>query len=110
MLVDAVSKVQQRHPHLRARIVEDDNHDLWFTSEGTGDIPIEIVPRESEEHWIQVFHEACRVPSEFDARPAIRFILVQSPIECELIILCHHIICDGLSLAYLARDGHYFGG
>ena len=22
----------------------------------------------------------------------------------ELIILCHHIICDGLSLAYLARD------
>lgn len=51
-----------------------------------------------------MFHEACRVPSEFDARPAIRFILVQSPIECELIILCHHIICDGLSLAYLARD------
>ena len=104
MLVDAVSKVQERHPHLRVRIVEDRDHDLWFTSEGAGEIPIEIVPRESEDHWIQVFHEACRIPFEFDARPAIRFMLVQSPAESELIIFCHHIICDGLSLAYLARD------
>ena len=104
MLIHAVSQVQQRHPNLRVRIKEDDDHDLWFTSEGAGEIPIEIVPRESDEHWIQVFHEVCQVPFEFDARPAIQFILVQSPIKSELIILCHHIICDGLSLAYLARD------
>ncbi len=45
-----------------------------------------------------------QIPFEFDARPAIRFILVQSPTISELVILCHHIICDGLSLAYLARD------
>jgi len=44
------------------------------------------------------------MPFEFDVRPPIRFILVQSPTISELIILCHHIICDGLSLAYLARD------
>jgi hypothetical protein len=104
MLVDAVSKVQRRHPLLRVRIVEDSDHDLWFTSEGAGAIPVEVVPRESEDHWAKVFHAACRVPFQFDARPAIRFILVQSPTQCELIILCHHIICDGLSLAYLARD------
>jgi NRPS condensation-like uncharacterized protein len=104
MLADAVAKVQQRHPLLRARVVEDSAHDLWFTSEGAGEIPIEVVPRESEDHWIQVFHEACQVPFEFNARPAIRFILARSPAGSELIILCHHIICDGLSLAYLARD------
>jgi hypothetical protein len=104
MLVDAVSKVQQRHPLLRVRIVEDDDHARWFTSEGPEEIPIEIVPRESEDHWIRVSHEACRIPFEFDARPAIRFILVRSPAESELIILCHHVICDGLSLAYLVRD------
>ena len=104
MLNHAVAQVRRKHPHLRVRIVEDGDHDLWFTSEGAGEIPIEIVPRESEDHWIQVYHEACRIPFEFDARPAIRFILVQSPTESELIIFCHHIICDGLSLAYLARD------
>jgi len=104
MLVHAVAQVRRRHSNLRVRIKEDNDHELWFTSEGAGEIPIAIVPRESEDHWIRVFHEACRVPFEFDTRPAIRFILVQSPAESELIIFCHHILCDGLSLAYLARD------
>lgn len=104
MLIKAVSKVQQRHPNLRVRIKDDDNHQPWFTSEEVGDIPIEIVPRGSDEHWIQVYHKACRIPFEFDTQPAIRFILVQSPSVSELIIMCHHIICDGMSLAYLARD------
>ena len=104
MLINAVSKVQQRHPNLRVRIKQDNDHNPWFTSEGVKEIPVEIVPRDSGDHWIKVYKEACQVPFEFDARPAIRFILVQSPAISELIILCHHIICDGLSLAYLARD------
>jgi NRPS condensation-like uncharacterized protein len=65
---------------------------------------VEIVARESDEHWIRVVQESCCLPFEFDERPAIRFILVQSAATSELIILCHHILCDGLSLAYLARD------
>ncbi len=104
MLENAVSKVQQRHPNLRVRIREDNDHVPWFTSEEAGEIPIDVVPRESDDHWIQVHQEASQIPFEFDVRPAIRFTLVQSPAISELIILCHHIICDGLSLAYLARD------
>ena len=103
-LRNAVSKVRGRHPNLRVRIVEDDDHAPWFTSEGVKEIPVEIVRRESDDHWIQLVQEASQIPFEFDERPAIRFILVQSPSESELIVLCHHIICDGLSLAYLARD------
>ena len=104
MLINAVSQVQQRHPNLRVRIKEDKHHAPWFTSEGVKAIPVEIVPRESDAHWIKVYLEACQIPFEFDERPAIRLILVQSPLKSELMILCHHIICDGLSLAYLARD------
>jgi hypothetical protein len=104
MVRNAVSKVQRRHPNLRVRIVEDDDRDPWFTSEGAKEIPVELVPRESDDHWIGVVQESCQIPFEFDAQPAIRFVLVQSPTTSELIILCHHIICDGLSLAYLARD------
>ena len=104
MLRSAVSQVQQRHPNLRVRIIEDDDRDPWFTSEGAKEIPIEIVPRESDDHWIKVVQESCQIPFEFETQPAIRFVLVQSPNISELIILCHHIICDGLSLAYLARD------
>ncbi|UCC76190.1 MAG: hypothetical protein JSW37_11835, partial [Anaerolineales bacterium] len=32
VLASAVSQVQQRHPNLRVRIQEDENHDPWFTS------------------------------------------------------------------------------
>jgi len=104
MLRDAARKVQQRHLNLQVRIRDDERHDPWFTTEGAGDIPVEIVPRESADHWISVHQEASQIPFEFDARPAIRFILVRSPAVSELIILCHHILCDGMSLAYLARD------
>jgi NRPS condensation-like uncharacterized protein len=104
MLKNAVVKTQRRHALLRVRIKEDHEHALWFTSEGVQEIPIEIVPRKSENDWIKIHAEASKIPYEFETRPAIRFILVQSPDVSELIILCHHMICDGMSLAYLARD------
>ncbi len=59
MLIDAVSKVQQRHPHLRVRIREDGDRTPWFTSEGVKAIPLEVVPRESDERWIQVYQASC---------------------------------------------------
>lgn len=104
LLKAAVSKVQSRHPNLRVRIIEDEAGEAWFNSEGAGEIQVEIVNRESDDQWISVVQESSQIPFEFDTRPAIRFILVQSQTVSELIILCHHIICDGMSLAYLARD------
>ena len=104
MLTEAVHKVQQRHTNLLVRIRVDDEHIPWFTSEDVKEIPIIILPRESNEDWITVQHKESMRLFEFDERPAIRFILVYSPEISELIILCHHIICDGLSLAFLARD------
>jgi NRPS condensation-like uncharacterized protein len=103
-LAGAVRKAQQRHPNLRVVLVDDEHHDPWFTSEGAGAIPIEVVPRESPDRWSRVVQEAGTVPFQFERRPAIRFILVRSPDVSELVIMCHHILCDGLSMAYLARD------
>ena len=104
MLKNAVDKVQQRHTLLSVRIKDDKDHIQWFTSEGIQGIPIEIVSRKSANDWINIHAEASKIPFEFETHPAIRFILVQSLDVSELIILCHHIICDGMSLAYLARD------
>lgn len=104
MLNHAVGKVQQQHALLRFCIIEDDNHTQWFSSAGVQAIPVAIVPRKSKDDWIKVHADALKVPFEFETQPAIRFILVHSEDVSELIILCHHIICDGMSLAYLARD------
>ncbi|MGD2078980.1 MAG: condensation domain-containing protein, partial [Chloroflexota bacterium] len=104
LLRNAVAKTRQRHPLLRVRIQDEQDHGQWFTSIDVREIPIEIFPRESADDWIKIHAEASKIPYEFDIRPAIRFLLVQSLDVSELIILCHHIICDGMSLAYLARD------
>jgi len=104
MLRNAIGKVQQRHFLLKVRIKDNHNHEQWFTTEDVQEIPIEITSRKSENDWIKVHAKALKIPFEFETRPAIRFILVQSPDISELIILCHHMICDGMSLAYLARD------
>ncbi|MBN1453102.1 MAG: hypothetical protein JW963_18955 [Anaerolineales bacterium] len=104
MLRNAVEKAQQRHFLLRVRIKDNQDHTQWFTPDDVQEIPIEVVERKSQDDWIEVHAAAMKRPFEFETRPAIRFILVQSPDISELIILCHHMICDGMSLAYLARD------
>jgi len=104
MLREALHKARIRHPLLGARIVWDPQGDPWFTTEGAGDIPGEVVQRASADQWIELVVRERQVPFHFGERPPVRIFLIQSDAVCEMIILCHHIICDGLSLAFLARD------
>ncbi len=103
-LRNAITKVQQRHTLLRVRIKFDENHVPWFTSEKVQPLPIEIIPRISEQDWMGVIKDASKTPFELEKQTPIRFVLLHSPEISELIVICFHIICDGLSLAYLARD------
>ena len=103
-LAAAVGKVQQRHTNLRVRLEDDDRHNPWLTTEGADSIPIEVIPRESAEQWIRVVADGGTVPFDFEKQPPIRFVLIQSDEVSELIVMCHHILCDGMSLAYLVRD------
>ena len=104
MVENAVKKVQQRHILLQTRIIVDENNNPWFTAQDVGKIPIETMNRENNNTWIEVYDEACKVPFEFDKLPAIRFYLLHSEDVSDLLIFCHHVICDGMSLAYFSRD------
>ena len=104
MLRKAVQKAQRRHTNLRLKVEVDENGEPWFTSRDIQEIPVESIPRKNEQNWMEVIRQQSLIPFDFQTRPAIRFFLVHSPSESELVIFCHHLICDGLSLAYLARD------
>lgn len=104
MLEDAVKKAQQRHPYLRMRIDYDENHVPWLVSDNVEDIPIESIDRKSKDQWMEEVIRSSKMPYDFHIRPAIRFLLVRTEEVSELMILCHHVICDGMSLAYLMRD------
>ena len=100
----AVDKVRQRHTNLRVRLEDDARHNPWLTTEGAAAIPIRVIPRHSPDQWIRVVRETGKVPFDFEKQTPIRFILVQSDETSELIVVCHHILCDGMSLAYVVRD------
>lgn len=103
-LAAAVGKVRMRHTNLRVRLEDDDQHNPWLTTEGADSIPVEVIPRESAEQWIRVVADAGAVPFDFEKQTPIRFFLIRSDAVSELIVMCHHILCDGMSLAYLVRD------
>ncbi len=103
-LTAAVDKVRQRHTNLRVRLEDDEGHNPWLPTEGAAAIPVKVIPRESAGLWVRVARETGRVAFDFEQRPPIRFILVQSADVSELVVVCHHILCDGMSLAYLVRD------
>lgn len=103
-LTKAISGIQKKHPPLQSRIVNNNSGILLLKTDPTVEIPFKILKRETSHQWMKILEEESKIPFDFDKHPPIRFILLQSPELSELIIICHHIICDGLSLAFLARD------
>lgn len=103
-LLPAVSKLQSQHILLQTKITWDNQGNPCFTSKDVEEIPIKVIARTSVSQWQDVYREECLIPFDFTRRPPIRFILLQSPEICEILIFCHHVICDGKSLAFLARD------
>jgi len=100
----ALEEVRRRHVNLCVRVTDDENGAPYFTTDGAGEIAVQVVPWESEDQWIGLLNETSENPFAFDERPPIRFFLLRAPTHSDLLIVSHHIICDGLSLAYLARD------
>ncbi len=103
-LREAVSRLQARHPNLQRRILKDGDGNAWFQGDPQNALEIRTYHREDSQSWIQAVQAENRIPFEFDSRPAIRFLLVEGEGISDLVIFCHHTICDGLSLAFLARD------
>ena len=99
--IDAASRI---HPLLRAKIVFDERHEVWFSSEGVPPVPLRVIPRKSDHQWLDEMNEEVRVPFDIGREPLIRFVLLSSPEVSDLLILCNHSICDGMALANLIRD------
>ena len=103
-LREAVAALVLKYPRLASRLAPGEDGTLRLTTEGAGEPWIRTVPRESPDHWIRAVDESCRVPFDFEARPPVRFLLIEGQRACDVVILCHHVLCDGLSLAWVARD------
>lgn len=103
-LLRAINAARQMHPLLGARIIFDDQHDAWFSTDNVPKTIFRTVPRRSETQWIDEMRHEYLIPFEPETGPLIRFVLVHSRPASELIVFTHHSICDGMALANLIRD------
>lgn len=100
----AIDSVGAMHPLMNARVVIDDHHDIWFSTDHPQKATLRTVPRSSEEQWFDEVRREYLVPFEPEMGPLIRFVFVYSKEVSELIVFVEHCICDGISLANLIRD------
>jgi NRPS condensation-like uncharacterized protein len=101
---NALYKVRQQHPLVGVRVYLDENNDAWYTTEKVPENPLKVVQHASEKDWYRELLNEYKIRFETEKGPLARFVLVQSPEISEIIIICHHVICDGTALAILARD------
>ena len=103
-LKSAVLKVRQKHFLLGVCVSLDDDSAGWFIHKDVPEIPVEVIPRFTNDDWIGATTEELKCPFSTETGPLIRFVLLQSSDISDLIITAHHSICDGRSLVYLIRD------
>ncbi|MEN6610023.1 MAG: condensation domain-containing protein [Methanoregulaceae archaeon] len=98
--LDAMSRV---HPLLRAKVVFDKQNEAWFSSEGVPPVSLRIIPRITEQQWLDELKNEAKEPFDIGRGPLIRCVLLHSPEVSDFLVLCNHSICDGMALAELVR-------
>jgi NRPS condensation-like uncharacterized protein len=104
LLKNALNKASIKHPLLNSHIEIEENGSAWFTPRDDKELYVEVINKDNDTQWIEKTIEEYRKPFMLDKGPLIRFILLDSQENSDFMIVCHHTICDGISLVYLIRD------
>ncbi len=112
-LRNALDKAQQRHPLLRVTTILDGQGRPWFTSEGVGKIPMEVLTREDDEHALRIVKQELATKFSMDipqvqSLPLLHVTLLvgvaPSTAWNDIIFCTQHTIADGMSMIFLVRD------
>jgi hypothetical protein len=100
----ALDRLQKRHPILSVCIDgEPDSVPLFRQADATP-IPLRIVEDEPVLRWEAEVGEELATPFNPSRAPLIRALLIQGARDAAFMLVAHHSIADGLSLAYAIRD------
>ena len=100
----ALDRLQKRHPILSVCVDGEPDSVPSFRQADVTPILLRIVEDEPELRWeVEVGKELAR-PFNPSRAPLIRAVLIQGAREAAFMLVAHHSIADGLSLAYAIRD------
>ena len=103
-LRSALDVILKMHPLTGAKIVFDDDYNAWFSTDNICKPFFKTVNRFSDTQWLEELQREIRISFNPETGPMIRFILLHSETVSDLVVICNHSICDGMSLVYLIRD------
>jgi hypothetical protein len=106
----ALDQAQRRHPLLAVNTEIAEDGVPWFSSEGVGPIPLTVL--EDAEGAAQLVARELTATFTMDrrqaARPPLMRVSLLLPRDADqpatLLFAAHHVVADGLSLAFLVRD------
>ena len=96
-------RLQAQHPFLRMRVVGDD-HDLRFTEQGAGPLPLRVL---ATGDWQAVVEDELNLRFTDDTDHLTRLTLLRDPADPQrtrLLVPHHHVITDAFSNVFVVRD------
>ena len=98
----ALSRVQRRHPALRA-LIRAESDGLYYEDEYAPQIPLHIVSGASEDDRRRECERELSTDFAYD-QPQLRVVWLQSERESDLLFTTSHRICDGKSIFILVKE------
>jgi hypothetical protein len=101
-LRSALSRVQRKHPALRALIREEPDG-LYYEADSAPEIPLRIVPRVTEDDYRRECQTELTTGFAND-QPQLRAVWLESEMESDLLLTTTHRMCDGMSVFIIVRE------
>ncbi|NHI94301.1 MAG: hypothetical protein EAX96_17550 [Candidatus Lokiarchaeota archaeon] len=98
-----LQKLRVKHPLLSCKIQFDEEGRAEFIEDNDIKFNIDVKTRDSDQTWVEHALTTSKHPFNVETGPLIRFALISDNKITDLILYCHHIICDGLSLSFLIK-------
>jgi NRPS condensation-like uncharacterized protein len=103
-LKKSLEKVKLKYPMISARIEQYESGDASFVFDDVPDFQVKVLTKKTESDWFNQAWQEQKEPFDLKNGPLIKFLLLRSTDSSDLVVICHHTICDGLSLVYLVKD------
>lgn len=101
----ALARLQESHPLLKASIRRNAYGRPYFFADGQAPgIPIRKVQWKSDYDWIAISEEEWSIPFDVDNGPLARVVWIRDTNASQLMLVCPHCICDGVTIVTLMRE------
>jgi hypothetical protein len=104
IISQALDVLQNRHPFLRVRLVKKKGKH-YFESGGIAAIPLIVIDREENDHWVAVAEDGLNYQFDHPNGPLVQCTYQKSGANrCEIILTAQHSIVDGTSVENLLHE------